>query len=253
VIIENQLGRSDHDHLGKVLTYLSAFDAKIAIWIVGQPRAEHVSAVAWLNESNTSADFYLIKAEAISIGSSSPALLLTQIVGPGDNSTVVANEKKQLSERHHLRQEFWNRLLSVAKSKTKLHSNISSTTDNWVGASAGATGLGFNYVIGTEWWRVELYIDRGKDSVEENKYLFDSIHSYREKVEHDFGESLSWERLDEKRASRIAFRASSGGYRSAQEDWATIHSAMVDAMIRLERSIKGPLKTALSQYSSIHH
>jgi RecB family endonuclease NucS len=53
VIIENQLEKSNHDHLGKVLTYLVAMGAKTAIWIVADPRPEHVSAISWLNESSS--------------------------------------------------------------------------------------------------------------------------------------------------------------------------------------------------------
>ncbi len=53
VIIENQLEKSDHDHLGKVITYLTAFDAKAAVWIVAKPRPEHVKAIAWLNEASS--------------------------------------------------------------------------------------------------------------------------------------------------------------------------------------------------------
>ena len=60
VIIENQLEKSDHDHLGKLITYLAAFDAKTAIWIVADARQEHIQAVSWLNE-NKETNFYLIK------------------------------------------------------------------------------------------------------------------------------------------------------------------------------------------------
>lgn len=67
VVIENQLERSDHDHLGKLLTYLVGLEARAAIWIVSDPRPEHVKAVAWLNES-TSASFYLLKLEAVRSG-----------------------------------------------------------------------------------------------------------------------------------------------------------------------------------------
>lgn len=67
VVIENQLEKSDHDHLGKLLTYLVAMGADTAIWIVSEPRPEHVSTISWLNESS-SASFYLLKVEAVKIG-----------------------------------------------------------------------------------------------------------------------------------------------------------------------------------------
>jgi len=64
VVIENQLEKSNHDHLGKLITYLTSIGAKVGIWIVAEPRPEHVSAISWLNESNL-ASFYLLKVEAI--------------------------------------------------------------------------------------------------------------------------------------------------------------------------------------------
>ena len=71
VVIENQLEKSNHDHLGKLVTYLSMVGAKTAIWIVADPRPEHIRAVGWLNESSAAA-FYLLKVEGIRIGDSPP-------------------------------------------------------------------------------------------------------------------------------------------------------------------------------------
>ena len=88
VVIENQLEKSDHDHLGKLITYLTMLDASIAIWIVSEPRPEHVKSIAWLNESS-SASFYLLKVEAIKIGDSPPAPLLTLITGPSEGATEI--------------------------------------------------------------------------------------------------------------------------------------------------------------------
>lgn len=88
VIIENQLEKSDHDHLGKIITYLTALEAKTAIWIVSDPRPEHVRAISWLNESSA-AGFYLLKVEAVKIGESPAAPLLTLIVGPSEESREV--------------------------------------------------------------------------------------------------------------------------------------------------------------------
>jgi len=88
VIIENQLEKSNHDHLGKLVTYLTGMSARAAIWIVSDPRPEHVAAVAWLNESS-SADFYMVKIEAVRIGDSPAAPLFTLIVGPSEETKAV--------------------------------------------------------------------------------------------------------------------------------------------------------------------
>ena len=146
VIIENQLEKSDHDHLGKLITYLTAIGASSAIWIVANPRPEHVNAISWLNEAS-SASFYLLKVEAIKIGESSPAPLLTLIVGPSAEGREVGEKKRELKERHIIRRRFWTELLEKAKSKTNLHANISPGKDSWIGAGSGKQGLGFNYVI----------------------------------------------------------------------------------------------------------
>jgi len=124
VIIENQLEKSNHDHLGKLITYLVAFEAKTAIWIVADPRPEHVSAVAWLNESYA-ASFYLVKLEAIKIDESPAAPLLTLIVGPSEETREAGKTKQEIASRYNDRQRFWTDLLEQAKTKTRLFSNIS--------------------------------------------------------------------------------------------------------------------------------
>ena len=64
MVVENQLEKSNHDHLGKLLTSLVTLGAKTAIQIVSEPKSEHVSTITWFNESS-SASFYLLKVEAI--------------------------------------------------------------------------------------------------------------------------------------------------------------------------------------------
>ena len=110
VIIENQLEKSDHDHLGKILTYMTAVEAEIAIWIVADPRPEHVAAVAWLNRS-TDFSFYMIKVEAVRIGNSLPAPLMTLIVGPSEDAEAVKHTKDELAERDQLRKEWWEKII----------------------------------------------------------------------------------------------------------------------------------------------
>lgn len=144
VVIENQLERSNHDHLGKLITYLTAVGARIAIWIVSDPRPEHINAISWLNEGSA-ASFYLLKVEAIRIGESAPAPLLTLIVGPSKEGREVGETKKELAERYDIRHKFWTGLLDYAKTKTKLHAGLSPSEYNWIGTGAGVRGLGYNY------------------------------------------------------------------------------------------------------------
>ena len=236
VIIENQFGKSDHDHLGKLITYLTAIDAKAAIWIVSDPRPEHIAAVSWLNQSATAA-FYMVKVEAIRIGDSAPAPLLTLIVGPSEEAREAGETKKELAERYAIRERFWTRLLGGARAKTKLHASISPGQHGWIETGAGKSGLAYAYVVRQNDANVELYIDRGKDSEAESKAIFDSLAQSREAIEADFGEPLEWQRLEGKRACRIKKDIDIGGYRD-EERWPQIQDAMIDAMIRLEKALK---------------
>jgi hypothetical protein len=234
--VENQLEKSNHEHLGKLITYLTAIEAKTAIWVVADPRPEHVRAISWLNESSA-ASFYLLKVEAIKIGDSPPAPLLTKIVGPSEESREVGDKKKELAERDILRQRFWTTLLERAKARTKLHANISPGHYSWIGTSAGKHGLQLNYVVRKHDAHVELYIDRGKDSEKENKEIFDQLAESKDSIEKAFGEPLEWERLEGKRACRIRKLLVLGGYQD-EANWPEIQEAMIDAMVRLAKALK---------------
>ncbi len=234
VVIENQLDRSNHDHLGKLITYFSGLDASAAIWIVADPRPEHIKAVTWLNESANAA-FYLVKVEAIKIDESEAAPLLTVIVGPSEEAKEAGETKRELAERHIIRRKFWNALLEKANLRTKLHSAVSPGVENWISTGAGVSGLSYFYVTRMHDSSVELYIDRGDKDINEN--IFDQFFVNMEGIEESSGGTLSWERLDAKRACRIKSEIIVGGYKD-EDRWAQIHDEMINQMINLERALK---------------
>jgi hypothetical protein len=240
VVIENQLEKSNHDHLGKLLTYLVAIGAKSAIWIVSEPRPEHVSTITWLNESSP-ASFYLLKVEAIRIGESPPAALLTKVVGPSEESREVGETKKEMAERYIVRHRFWKALLERAAKRTNLHANISPSRSGYVGTSAGRSGLNFNYVVRQHDGGAELYIDRGRESGTQNEDIFDGFAGAKEEIERAFGGPLDWQRLEGARACRIKKQIDLGGYRD-EPQWPEIHYAMIDAMVRLDKALKPHIK-----------
>ncbi len=237
VIIENQLEKSDHDHLGKILTYLTSLEARAAVWIVAEPRPEHVKAIAWLNESGAAA-FYLVKVEAIKIGDSPPAPLLTLITGPSKEAVEAGEKKKELAGRYVARKKFWTGLLDRAKSKTRLHAGISPGQYNWVGTSAGLpSGLNFNYVIRQHDGQVELYIDADQESGDGNTKIFDKFQVHKDEIERDFGEALEWESLEGKRACRIRKTVVAGGWQD-EEKWSEVYDQMIEAMLKLDKSLR---------------
>ena len=175
-----------------------------------------------MNES-TAASFYLIKLEAIQIEDSNPAPLLTLIVGPSEEGRAIGGQKKEMAERYDIRQHFWAKLLDYSILMTKLHANISPSQYSWIGTGAGIRGLAYNYVVTQHESSVELYIDRGKDSDQENLSIFKQLESSKAEIEKQFGGPLEWQELEGRRACRIRFTVKDGGYRDSEEQWPKIH------------------------------
>ena len=241
VIIESQLEKTDHDHLGKIITYLTNLDASTAIWITGRPTDEHIKAIEWLNEiTPDDISFYLVKVEAIKFESQPLAgPLFTIVKGPSEESKQLGEEKKEYAQRHILRKEFWTSLLEKAGKRTKLHSNISPGIYSWIGTGAGKSGMSFNYVITYKRGECELYLDRGKgyEKPNINKERFDQLLKNKDEIEKAFGGKLIWDRLDGRRASRISIRFENVGLKD-KESWNELQDKMIDAMIALEKAFR---------------
>jgi|WetSurMetagenome_2_1015567.scaffolds.fasta_scaffold03055_16 hypothetical protein len=223
VIIENQLEKSNHDHLGKLITYLATTEAKAAIWIVSEPRQEHIDAVSWLNRSQL-ANFYLIKLEAYKIENSPPAPLLTLIVKPG--SRIQTDKRSQ----------FWALLLEKMKKKTNLFANISPQAATWISTGAGKYGLSYQFIIRKHNAQVLFSINRAK---EETKDIFKKLSDFEAEINLKFAGKLDWQPRPELKSSQIVndIDISMGGYVD-EDKWPELSDSMIDAMIRLEGALK---------------
>ncbi len=90
IIIENQLEDTDHDHLGKIITYASGYDAEIIIWIVKDAREEHKRAIEWLNEhTDEKIGFFLIQIQVWRIGDSVPAPKFDIVSSPNEWAKIT--------------------------------------------------------------------------------------------------------------------------------------------------------------------
>ena len=241
IIIENQLGRSDHDHLGKLIAYLTIMKADSAVWIVADHRPEHVTAMTWLNESSGT-DFYLLKIEAVRIENSPPAALLTLIVGPPAEGESIGRGKQEMSERHSRLHKFWSQF--VQHPDAKLHRHIRHGKRSRIDVRLGVRGIRFRYAVARRRAAVEVYIDRGRGKNHENLQIFDQLHAKKDQIEAAFGGSLNWERLEHRQACRIwTAVATEEGYLDREEAWPAAHDRMTDAMNRLVGAIRPHLES----------
>lgn len=206
---------------------------------------ELTTSVMWLNERDL--DIRCVKMVPYKDGSR--ILVDVQQVIPLPETAdyqVRLREKdqkvrKEKAERHGLRNTFWTKLLETAKAKTDLHSRISPNDFSYISAGSGIRGLTFNYTVGQFKNTVELYMDRGSESANETKEMFDKLLSKKDQIEASFGEPLDWQRLDGKRACRIC-ATSQGGYRSDESQWPDIQTAMVNTMVSLEKALRPHLE-----------
>ncbi len=180
----------------------------------------------------------MVKLEAVRIGKSDVAPLMTLIVGPSEETKVIAEEKQEIAARYAERRQFWEGLLAAANTKTPLHSGRSPTKDSWISTGAGKRGIDYNYVILQHDVRVEVWIARGSGQATENKQIFDTLAAKKDEIQAAFGSpELDWQRLEESAACRICAASDIGGYRDP-EKWPEIYAWMTDHMIALEKAFR---------------
>lgn len=247
VVVENQLERTDHTHLGQIITYLTNLEAKTAIWITSDPKEEHSKAIDWLNEiTPDDISFYLVKLEAVKIGEdgSHVAPLFTVVKRPTQEKKQLGAEKKEFAERHVLRLEFWTQLLNKINSKYSFCRNISPKKDNWISIALGMSGVSLNLVVTKNHVRSEVYINRGNK--EENKKIFDYFYSIRNKIEKEFGDKLIWNRMEDNITSAIEHRLNNVDV-SNKNDWDKINDFLINNSSRMFKVFKGHIKELKSK------
>ena len=203
VIIENQLEGTNHDHLGKIITYASGLDAKVMVWIVKEAKEEHRAAVEWLNNNtNNDINFFLIEIHAYKIGDSEPAPKFEVIEKPNDfvkrSKSKISDDELNKSQSERL--IFWEQFNQVVVRRGKPFNIRKATTDHWYDVALGSSEahIAIDLINKNNIIVVELYISN-------NKELFDKLNDNKDRIENELGIKFVWDRLDNKKASRIKY------------------------------------------------
>lgn len=202
IVIENQLETTNHDHLGKIITYASGFDAEIVIWIVKDVRDEHKQAVDWLNEhTDEKINIFAIRMELWQIGNSPYAPKFHVVSKPNDWAKAIkksASRSSDLSDRKLMQLEFWTQFKEYASNHGSPLRLRKAYPQHWYDISVGNSKSHLSLVVdaSNEQIRCEFYIP-------DSKPLFKALHKNKDVIESKLFHELEWMELEGKKASRI--------------------------------------------------
>lgn len=238
VLIENQLERTDHGHLGQLLTYASGLDAVTIIWIAADFTEEHRAALDWLNRITAdSFHFFGVEVELWRIGESPAAPKFNIVAKPNSWSHSVAQaaraiEGSDLSETHILQREYWTALNRVLGTTGGLvRHDKTPPPRQWM-----------NFPIGRSKFRLTATMLRGEKRIRAKLHLagphakahFGLLKAQREEIERELGHPLEWEEFPQQQDSRISVYLSDV-YPEDRSEWPRQHEWLAKRLNELHR------------------
>ena len=232
IVIENQLESTNHDHLGKIITYASGYNAEIIIWIVKDVRNEHKQAIDWLNEhTDEKINFFAIKLELWQIDGSPYAPKFQIISKPNEWAKIMKAPISSLTERKLKLLDFWTALNEYLNNKNSEINPQKPSSDHWNNISVGTskahislTALAKEKKIGCEFY------------IPDNKELYFYLKEQKEEIEQIFGQELYWQELKGKKASRISISRDNFNLYE-DNDWEKDFAWFENNAIRLKKAI----------------
>jgi uncharacterized protein DUF4268 len=208
VVIENQIEKTDHKHLGQLLTYASGLRASTIVWISAKFTEEHRAAIDWLNQMvNRSARFFGLEIELWKIGDSPAAPRFNVVCKPNDWETTVRQAAETLTTGDEgtpaqiLRIKYWTAFRSYLQEHGSKLRPQKPSRNHWYSFGIGTSLANTDALIITREKKigVDLYI-----SHENAKAIFNDLLKEKHSIEAIIGSPLAWYELPDKKASRIA-------------------------------------------------
>ncbi len=246
VLIENQLERTDHGHLGQLLTYASGLEAVTIVWIAARFTEEHRSTLDWLNRiTDESFRFFGLEVELWQIGDSPAAPKFNIVSKPNDWSQSVAQAARaiddtELSETRVVQRAYWGALNAVLNAAGgPVAGNRKPQPQSWMPFPIGRSGFWLAAVMvrTKNQVRAELYI-----SGDQAKGFIASLKAQREQIERELGYPLEWEELPARRDSRIACYLSDVDPEN-ESDWPRQHEWLAKRLNDMHRVLAPRVKT----------
>jgi len=208
---------------------------------------ELTTAVLWLRERDI--DIRCVRLKPYRMADDTVLLDVQQIIPLPETASFQtqigvkkAAERQGRTDRHGLRQKFWEGLLAYARTKTDIHANRKASGDGWVSGGIGRTGFSLTYSARQLDSQVELWIAFGTGQTAKNKAAYKALEQQKAGIEADFGGALDWQELPDGEGCRIRYVVE-GGYKTPPEDWPSLFVKLTDTMIRLDNAMRQRVAT----------
>lgn len=234
IIIENQLEDTNHDHLGKLITYACGKSADIIIWVVKHAREEHRAAIEWLNNhTDNKIGFFLCEIKLYRIGTSQSAVKFEVIERPNDwTKEIKKNEVVSITQQQ--RYDYWVAFQDYAFQNIDFAKNFrrrKPSLDHWMNFSIGASScyITVSQILKRSELDVEIYIS-------DDKELFKSLLRNKEEIEKSIGLIFDWRELPERKASRIVVEKRVSFKDRSQ--WKSQYDWLIKTMVNMKKVFK---------------
>lgn len=231
IIIENQLDSTNHDHLGKIITYASGLDAEIIVWIVKSVRDEHKQAIDWLNEhTDDKINVFAIQMEVWKIADSPYAPKFRIIAEPNDWAKAVkkVTTKSELTDTKLLQLEFWSKFKEYVQDNNANIKLRKTRPQHWYNIAFGSSSAHISLTINSQSEQMACGI-----YIPDSKLLFAALLKNKDKIENELSEQLDWEELPDKKASRIILKTDGDLFN--QDNWEQYHSWMLEKVADFQK------------------
>ncbi len=243
VIIENQFSQTNHDHLGKLLTYAAGFDASVVIWLAEEVRDEHRQTLEWLNQkTGTDTEFFAIVVEILTIDDSKPAYNFKPVVFPNEwqksqRQKVSASTTPKLEKYR----EYFQALIDELRASHgfPVKDSVKAKNQNRQYFAAGISGVYYRagFARGGK-VSASVYMEG------EDKTLFDKLEQQGAAINSRFGRELEWERLDERKRSTVSVYRD-GSIESSQSELEEIREWHIENLLKLKEVFTPEIERAL--------
>lgn len=242
VLIENQLERTDHNHLGQLMTYAAGLDAVTIIWIAKTFSDEHRAAIDWLNRiTDSSINFFGIEIEVYKIGDSLPAPMFQIVAKPNDWSKSVrasAKSTTELTPTKQLNLEYWEAMKTYFESTGTFLRNQKPAPQHWTNFSIGRSGFQISATVSMRdnFIRIELIVN-GNDAKED---FFKLKNKYENETEQHFNGELNWAELPDAKVSSIYLKKSANT--SKRGEWQEQHEWFRENLEKMDKYFRPKIK-----------